>query len=91
MKIKVRARGVALDEKSPLNRVISQHAHLLGMVAWTISPYSVTLRVAETAAWIDLSAALNAMARALGGRIKCAATGGYHHEIEVAECDRRTA
>ncbi len=91
MKIKIRVRGVALDEKSPLNGAISSRAHILGMTEWTILPYSVTLHAAESTAWIDLAAALNAMARALGGKLKCAATGGYHYEIVVAEGERRAA
>lgn len=88
MIVKVRVRGVALDEKT-LGDTIAKRAPLLGMTAWTITPYSVTLRPSITATWLDLAATLNAMAHKLGGRLKCAATGDYHYEIVVAEAKMR--
>lgn len=81
--IKVRVRGIVMDEKT-LGDTVAKRAHLLGMTAWTVTPYSVTLHPAKKAPWLDLAATLNAMAHRLGGRLKCSPTAGYHYEIGVA-------
>lgn len=90
--IKVRIRGTNVNESS-FGDAIAKRAHHLGMTAWTITPYDVTLRTAKRAAWLDLAQTLNAIAYKLGGRLKCAATPGYHYEIIVREAaeQRRAA
>jgi len=74
--VRVRVTGATLNERTFLG-VLPQVAQRLGMVAWTVRPESVTLRVDPGEPLALLDAAVNRMARHLGGIAKRQGFDGY--------------